>query len=752
MSEPLELEALYAQAHAALKAKDLARARDLLRQIVVADETYRDASRLLANVIAAQRRRWYNDPRLWGAVGVVILIALGIVLASVLPALLPAPTPTMVAIAPTATATSAPTATATAPAALPTLTATPTRVPGVTPTPAALTWKRISQGQEFPREVVMALAVDPRDPEVMYAGGAYSGIFKTVDGGESWFPAHLGLEHAAVNTLTLDPQDPRTIYAGITSGDVYKTTDGGESWQASKGMAVATWDWLSQVVIDPRDSKHLYYAADTVYESNDAGATWQKIKKPNCPDSPAHAFVIDPKDSKTLFWAVALSNTTCQSGVYKSTDGGVTWTLTELQGGLVGQYRSLVIDSKSGNILYVNKSPGGLYKSTDAGNTWNRVFGNCRLVAIQPGNSEVVYCGTDTELNQSVDGGQTWRKLNVGARLSRSLVYLPQSSTHVFLGGQGVFFSGDNGATWQSRSQGLGNVLMNLTMTPNSLFYATETFCTDYKANHALYNSGDGGRTWKYITSEHCGFALDADGTTLYRLDYNQVFRSQDGGTTWAKVGPVWNSNANLAAHPRQKGMLFVSGNEAQGQTAYFRFSTDGGNTWQNAAGIIPKYDSASLAFDHDQGQVVYSVSSSTVHRSTDGGKTWAACGGSNMRPTSGSESRAVVDPRDRNRIIVAARVSGVAISADGCKTWQASNTGLVNRYVNTIAVDRQNPDRLYAGTDGGAFVSFDGGKSWNQINEGLLGALVIYSIAVDPKDASVYASTPYGIFKLENR
>ena len=89
-------------------------------------------------------------------------------------------------------------------------------------------------------------------------------------------------------------------------------------------------------------------------------------------------------------------------------------------------------------------------------------------------------------------------------------------------------------------------------------------------------------------------------------------------------------------------------------------------------------------------------------------------------------------------------------ISQDGCKSWKTSNTGLGGLFVNTVAMDLNNPDRVYAGTDGGAYVSFDGGKSWNPINAGLLDPLVVHSIVVDPKDSSVYASTPYGIFKLE--
>jgi len=70
---------------------------------------------------------------------------------------------------------------------------------------------------------------------------------------------------------------------------------------------------------------------------------------------------------------------------------------------------------------------------------------------------------------------------------------------------------------------------------------------------------------------------------------------------------------------------------------------------------------------------------------------------------------------------------------------------------MNSIAFDLKNSATLYAGTDEGAYISLDSGIAWNQINDGLLGATVVYSIAVD-KDSNVYAATPYGIFKLENK
>ncbi len=107
----------------------------------------------------------------------------------------------------------------------------------------------------------------------------------------------------------------------------------------------------------------------------------------------------------------------------------------------------------------------------------------------------------------------------------------------------------------------------------------------------------------------------------------------------------------------------------------------------------------------------------------------------------------------DSDRLILATRGGGVLISEDGCQSWRYSNMGLGNYFVNTVAIDPENPDTVYAGTDSGVYISFDGGEHWGEASGGLLGALVVYSIVVDPSDpTNVYAATPYGIFKLETR
>jgi hypothetical protein len=107
------------------------------------------------------------------------------------------------------------------------------------------------------------------------------------------------------------------------------------------------------------------------------------------------------------------------------------------------------------------------------------------------------------------------------------------------------------------------------------------------------------------------------------------------------------------------------------------------------------------------------------------------------------------MDLGDSSRVYLATQGKGVLISTDGCQTWQPSD--LSDLFVNTVVIDPNNPDILYAGTDGGSYISFDGGVIWGQINDGLIGSNIVYSIVVD-KDSNVYAATPYGVFKLEGR
>ena len=105
----------------------------------------------------------------------------------------------------------------------------------------------------------------------------------------------------------------------------------------------------------------------------------------------------------------------------------------------------------------------------------------------------------------------------------------------------------------------------------------------------------------------------------------------------------------------------------------------------------------------------------------------------------------------DKSRIYLATQGGGILVSRDDCKSGTASNTGLGNLYVNTVAVDPNNPETVYAGTEVGAYVSYDSGQIWGAINDGLVNSTIIYTLIVD-RGSNVFAATPFGVFKLEEK
>jgi photosystem II stability/assembly factor-like uncharacterized protein len=468
--------------------------------------------------------------------------------------------------------------------------------------------------------------------------------------------------------------------------------------------------------------------------------------------------VFHPTDPRILFAA------DFNAGVYRSSDGGKTWTLVSK----VFRIRDggLEIDSQDGKYLYYKAdSMPGAFVSSDGGDTWQKINkGLGGWLTIHPDNGAVVYAqpgDSPGSVIVSRDAGQTWHplgKLNAGQ--IGAISFLPRAHNTLLVGGQGLYITNNEGETWIERSGGLGGPELELVLdpsTPTTLFIQ-EGLCWTGESR-SLFRSTDGGKSWSLASStKGCGLVFDANQQAMYWSvrasdsgGHLLPLRSINGGATWEKI-PFPNADADyvLAAHPRRPGMLYAFGSRFPEQPASM-ISTDGGAKWEDTTGLDAVQLEVELFFDQAQGQIVYLVSGYSVFRSDNTGRTWIPCGKTNV--WSGEmNSRAAIDPRNSSYLIVATRGSGVLRSSDGCKTWQIRNSGLGNLIVNTVAIDPKSPDRVYAGTDGGAYVSFDGGNSWSPINDGLLGALVVYSIVIDPRNSNVYATTPYGVFRLEAR
>jgi photosystem II stability/assembly factor-like uncharacterized protein len=238
-----------------------------------------------------------------------------------------------------------------------------------------------------------------------------------------------------VTALAVDPQDPDVVYAGRDDpARLLKSTDGGRSWRASR---VQWQPWISdpnlavvsELAVDPQNPKAVYAYMDNFadngspvwFKSTDRGATWevaedafsppmQTFSYGPGPDSYPSALAFDPLDPDTRY---AYGE---GAALFKSTNGGATWQRTAypfVPASL--SVDNLAIDPREPATLYAG-GDGGVFKSTDAGSSWRVV--NARLniwsLAIDPRHGQTVYAGTESGLFRSTDGGRSWSRFSRG--------------------------------------------------------------------------------------------------------------------------------------------------------------------------------------------------------------------------------------------------------------------------------------------------------------------------------------------------
>ena len=307
----------------------------------------------------------------------------------------------------------------------------------------------------------------------------------------------------------------------------------------------------------------------------------------------------------------------------------------------------------------------------------------------------------------------------------------------IWVGGSGLYQSLDGGVSWAERSSGIGagHLELRLHPTDSSILFVE-------RPDGQLYRSSDEGRAWTLIEDSGSGLAFDAGGGALYRARGNSILVSRDNGDSWSQLDAPADNLWGVGLSPT--GVLYALGDCRD--NSLLHISSDGGRTWTQSSSYLP-CDRPRFAFGDRQGKRIYITGDVEISRSDNSGATWSKCEPVGTHARYGP--RLTVDPYNPDRLFLATRVTGVLLSRDGCQSWQQGNTGLGSLFVNSVAIDPNHPDTVYAGTDGGAYVSFDGGATWGPINDGLLGALVVYSIVIDPQ-SNVYAATPYGVFKLQ--
>jgi photosystem II stability/assembly factor-like uncharacterized protein len=491
-----------------------------------------------------------------------------------------------------------------------------------------------------------ALVLDPQNPDTLYAAGdgaaedrgstpTRSGVFKSSDGGESW---HLvGLEGASVGALALDPRHPETIYAGTDKKGVIKSTDAGRSWRPA-GLEVR---YVGALMVDPQEPERVYALADgRIFLSTNGGDAWRALDAEWGPDFWAGALALNPRDPATMYVGASMTdNGNDGAGVYKSLDGGDSWR--PMNAGLT--------DARVSALALDPRSPGTAYAAVDGRGVFERADGRWRA---------------------AITG------LSVGAH---SAAVDPQHPATIYVAAyEGVFRSTNGGTGWSEGPlhEPTGSSALAVDAQNPTTVYATGV------------DEAVGGRSARIYTS------------TLYK--------STDAGVSWPATSDVQTfelpaASSSDQAPPVREAPLAVD--PAHAQTLYVgglgvRKSVDGGHTWQSAG--LTREVILALAVDPEKPASVYAGTDAGLFTSTDAGASWRAMEG----PLDGARVEAIaIDPRGRGTVY-AGTDRGVFWTADDGRSWRRF-TRLPVRPFDALAVDT-TADLVYAGSYGGGLFELD--------------------------------------------
>src|SRR5215210_71359 len=549
---------------------------------------------------------------------------------------------------------------------------------------------------------ILDLAVDPRDARIWYIATAGGGVWKTTNAGTTVAPVFENEGSYSVGCITIDPNDSLTVWVGsgennsqrsVSWGDgLYKSTDGGKSWT---NVGLGKSEHIGKIVVDPRNSDVVYVAAQGplwapggdrgLYKTTDGGKTWKAVLTIS-ENTGVTDVVLDPRNPDILYAAsyqrrrhvYTLINGGPESAIYKSLDGGATWT--KLESGLPKEWMGrigLAISPKEPDTVYAiieaTRKAGGFFRSKDAGANFEKMNsysgGGAQYYAeifVDPNKADRVYA-MDVWVKVSDDGGKTWRKIDETTKHpdSHAMWIDPENSEHYLIGCDGgLYETFDNAATWEYKE--------NLPLTQ---FYRIS-------ADDALpYYHVYGG------TQDNFSLGAPSRTTTSHGIRNEDWYVTQGGDGFRSLADP---KDPNIVYAESQHGGL-VRFDKRTGEALDIQP--------QAGANMDPlrlNWDSPLIISPHDNNRLYFAAQN--LFRSDDRGNSW--------KSISGDLTRQI----NRNKLPVMGRVWPIDAVAKNTSTSFYGNIVSLSESPLTAGL-------LYVGTDDGLIqVSEDGGANWRKI------------------------------------
>ena len=617
---------------------------------------------------------------------------------------------------------------------------------------------------------VNVVTIDPIDSNIMFAGTANGGIYKTTDGGANWASVVDTLSYFSVGDIKIDPTNHNIIYAGLgdpnisgypaIGNGVLKSVDGGATWH---NIGLSQTRIISRIEIHPLNHNIVYAAAmglpyerDSMrglYKSNNAGQTWRQVLFVS--DSAGVIdLLLDNTDTNIVYavsWNRIRQNLYGLIGgpdgkIWKSTNGGNTWA--QLTNGLPGGSFSRISITKSAqnhNTLFAEYVDSatldlyGIYKSTNAGATWTEIS----TAQLQP---------------QKPFAGFGWYFGNITVN--------PYNDNDIYVLGVDLWHTTNNGTTWSEVGPPWYTYQFHSDkhclrfLGPNSMIATTDG---------GISKSTDGGATWNYIAN--------LPNTQFYHVSYDpNQSGSYYGGAQ--DNGTAGGNSSSLALWQRYYGgdgfqQRFVPGNSqlwyTETQWGAMVYTDDGGNNFYDATSGI----NASETHNWDMPYIISNANSNTLYTGTS--SVYQSTGSyipgwqsisNDMTKYNGSDDAAfhsistiAESPVNANNLYVGTSDGNVWRSLNTGSTWTLVSAGLPNRYVTKLIASNLHPNVVFAGHSGykdndnipHIHKSVDNGSTWADIS-GNLPPFAVNDIELSNlNDSLIFVATDGGVYYTMN-
>ncbi len=569
-----------------------------------------------------------------------------------------------------------------------------------------------------------AFAAEPGQPNHIYLGTTNSWIYESKDGGASWHrlskldPSDdLVLDH-----IIVDPTNHAVLYVAAwevsrTSGGLWTSRNGGKSWSEVMGLHGQSIRALAQAASDPKTL--VVGTREGVFRSSDGGGTWTPISPQESREIyDVESVAVDPVDTNIIYagtWHLP----------WKTVDGGKTWH--NIKQGLIvdSDVFSIILDPVQPSIVFLSAC-SGIYKSESGGELFHKIQGipmtarRTRKLLQDPVNREVVYAGTTEGLYKTVDGGKTFKRMTGPDTIVNDVFVDPHDTQHVLLATDrsGVLYSRDAANSFAASNEGFSGRKVEALLVDRDNPARMFAGVSNDKSYGGVFVSTDGGASWDHI------------GEGLEGRDVFALAQAPDGTVLAGTNRGIFVLNAGTADHPNAKD---PSPQPQEAKAASRELRSPGapkftGASWQPRDTIQNTMVKKTTVIRKGKKITTEMVVKDKAHV-LEGrvyaldltGDAWLASTSSGLFTSQDQgtswQGGPVVGAGDylsvavHGKTMAAARHDGVVISTDAGLTWMPVElpTGLTRIHRATFSAD----GTLWLGTREGIYFTRDQGKTW---------------------------------------